>query len=196
MINLTIVIFLIYIYMYVVTKNSGKIRRDIAHRHVYPRKKNNKIKRIERSIHIYTRKSKKHSATQIRQTRILHAIIQHHEHKGKVSRLCGRYRCIECFWVYNLLFDKSGVIYVVDELDYEQKKQYELTVRATDSVSGVYAEVLVSILVLDVNDCPPEFTQDSYNISVSEAAPFGTSVLRVSSRDNDTGKWLLSPAPM
>lgn len=77
---------------------------------------------------------------------------------------------------------------MVDELDYEQKKQYELTVRATDSVSGVYAEVLVSILVLDVNDCPPEFTQDSYNISVSEAAPFGTSVLRVSSRDNDTGK--------
>ncbi|XP_014488108.1 PREDICTED: fat-like cadherin-related tumor suppressor homolog [Dinoponera quadriceps] len=81
----------------------------------------------------------------------------------------------------------TGVIYVVDELDYEQKKQYELTVRATDSVSGVYAEVLVSILVLDVNDCPPEFTQDSYNISVSEAASFGTSVLRVSSRDNDTG---------
>ncbi|XP_048512093.1 fat-like cadherin-related tumor suppressor homolog isoform X4 [Athalia rosae] len=79
------------------------------------------------------------------------------------------------------------VIYVVDELDYEQKKQYELTVRATDSVSGVYAEVLVSILVLDVNDCPPEFTQDSYNISVSEAAPFGTSILRVNSRDNDTG---------
>ncbi|XP_015586979.1 fat-like cadherin-related tumor suppressor homolog isoform X2 [Cephus cinctus] len=79
------------------------------------------------------------------------------------------------------------VIYVVDELDYEQKKQYELTVRATDSVSGVYAEVLVSILVLDVNDCPPEFSQDSYNISVSEAAPFGTSILKVSSRDNDTG---------
>lgn len=93
-------------------------------------------------------------------------------------------------WVSTIFFSlhyKSGVIYVVDELDYEQKKQYELTVRATDSVSGVYAEVLVSILVLDVNDCPPEFTQDSYNISVSEAAPFGTSVLRVSSRDNDTG---------
>ncbi|XP_044594516.1 fat-like cadherin-related tumor suppressor homolog isoform X4 [Cotesia glomerata] len=77
-------------------------------------------------------------------------------------------------------------IYVVDELDYEQKKQYELTVRATDSVSGVYAEVLVSILVLDVNDCPPEFSQDSYNISVSEAAPFGTWILKVNTRDNDT----------
>lgn len=73
-------------------------------------------------------------------------------------------------------------------MDYEEKKQYELTVRATDSISGVYAEVLVSILVQDVNDCPPEFTQDSYNVSVSEAASFGTSILKVSSRDNDTGK--------
>lgn len=80
-----------------------------------------------------------------------------------------------------------GVIYVVDELDYEQKTQYELTVRATDSVSGIYAEVLVSILVLDVNDCSPEFTQDSYNISVSEALPFGSSVLKVTALDNDTG---------
>lgn len=81
----------------------------------------------------------------------------------------------------------SGVIYVVDELDYEQKQQYELTIRATDGVFPVYAEVLVSISVQDVNDCPPEFTQDAYNISVSEAAPFGTSVLKVISRDNDTG---------
>ena len=81
----------------------------------------------------------------------------------------------------------TGVIYVVDELDYEQQKQYELTVRATDSVSGIYAEVLVSILVLDVNDCPPEFSQDSYNISISEAAPFGTELLRLTARDNDTG---------
>ncbi|KAK0095182.1 hypothetical protein PV326_009029, partial [Microctonus aethiopoides] len=80
----------------------------------------------------------------------------------------------------------TGTIYVVDELDYEQKKQYELTVRATDSVSGVYAEVLVIILVQDVNDCPPEFTQDSYNVSVSEAASFGTSILKVITRDNDT----------
>jgi len=86
----------------------------------------------------------------------------------------------------------SGVIYVVDELDYEQKQQYELTIRATDGVFPVYAEVLVSILVQDVNDCPPEFTQDAYNISVSEAAPFGTSILKVVSRDNDTGITLKS----
>ncbi|XP_055537242.1 fat-like cadherin-related tumor suppressor homolog isoform X2 [Wyeomyia smithii] len=78
-------------------------------------------------------------------------------------------------------------IYVVDELDYEQKQSYELLIRATDSVSGVSAEVPVSVLVQDVNDCPPEIEQDSYNISVSERAQFGTAILKVQAKDNDTG---------
>ncbi|XP_058828867.1 fat-like cadherin-related tumor suppressor homolog isoform X4 [Topomyia yanbarensis] len=78
-------------------------------------------------------------------------------------------------------------IYVVDELDYEQKQSYELLIRATDSVSGVSAEVPVSVLVQDVNDCPPEIEQDSYNITVSERAQFGTAILKVQAKDNDTG---------
>ncbi|KAJ8970950.1 hypothetical protein NQ317_014058 [Molorchus minor] len=85
------------------------------------------------------------------------------------------------------LFHPPGVISVVDELDYEQQSQYELLIRATDSVSGVYAEVPVSIVLQDVNDCPPEFTQESYNVFISEAAQFGTAVLTVKAYDNDTG---------
>ncbi|XP_017769468.1 PREDICTED: fat-like cadherin-related tumor suppressor homolog isoform X4 [Nicrophorus vespilloides] len=79
------------------------------------------------------------------------------------------------------------VISVVDELDFEEQPHYELIVRATDSVSGVHAEVPVSVVLQDVNDCPPEFTQESYNISISEAAPFGTPILTVIANDNDTG---------
>ncbi|XP_076257504.1 FAT atypical cadherin kugelei isoform X3 [Rhynchophorus ferrugineus] len=79
------------------------------------------------------------------------------------------------------------VISVIDELDYEQTPQYDLLIRATDSVSGVYAEVPVSIVLSDVNDCPPEFTQESYNVSISEAAQFGTHVLTVYATDKDTG---------
>ncbi|XP_040169861.1 fat-like cadherin-related tumor suppressor homolog isoform X3 [Anopheles arabiensis] len=81
----------------------------------------------------------------------------------------------------------TGAIYVVDELDYERRQTYELLIRATDSVSGVSAEVPVSVLVQDVNDCPPEIEQDSYNITVSERAPFGTAILKVQAKDNDTG---------
>lgn len=79
---------------------------------------------------------------------------------------------------------------MVDELDYEQRQSYELLIRATDSVSGVSAEVPVSVLVQDVNDCPPEIEQDSYNITVSERAQFGTAILKVQAKDNDTGKWM------
>ncbi|BES90547.1 Laminin G domain [Nesidiocoris tenuis] len=78
-------------------------------------------------------------------------------------------------------------LYTVDELDYEKKKEYDLTVRATDSISGVYADVLVSVLITDVNDCAPAFPSDSYNVSVSEASPFGTILLKVTAYDNDTG---------
>lgn len=75
----------------------------------------------------------------------------------------------------------------MDNLDYEQVQHYTLTVSATDSVSGVSAEVYVSIIITDVNDCAPEFLQDSYNISVSESASFGSFLLKVTATDNDTG---------
>uniref|UniRef100_A0A182SLW1 Cadherin domain-containing protein n=1 Tax=Anopheles maculatus TaxID=74869 RepID=A0A182SLW1_9DIPT len=88
----------------------------------------------------------------------------------------------------NIAQHPPGAIYVVDELDYERRQSYELLIRATDSVSGVSAEVPVSVLVQDVNDCPPEIEQDSYNITVSERAPFGTAILKVQAKDNDTGK--------
>lgn len=76
---------------------------------------------------------------------------------------------------------------MIDNLDYEKNKVYGLTVRATDSLSGIFAEVPVNVLVTDVNDCPPEFLQDSYNVTLSEAATFGSSVLKVEAKDNDTG---------
>lgn len=79
----------------------------------------------------------------------------------------------------------------MDNLDYEQVQHYTLTVRATDSVSGVSADVLVSIMVTDVNDCPPEFSQDSYSMSISESSSFGSFILKVTATDNDTGKHII-----
>lgn len=49
------------------------------------------------------------------------------------------------------------------------------------------AEVPINVLVQDVNDCPPEIEHDSYNISVSEGSPFGTAILKIVAKDNDTG---------
>lgn len=82
----------------------------------------------------------------------------------------------------------TGAIYVVDELDFETKQNYDLIVRATDSVSGVSAEVPVSIVVTDINDSPPTLPLDNYEITVSESLPFGSSILQVTAQDNDIGK--------
>nr|XP_053631087.1 fat-like cadherin-related tumor suppressor homolog isoform X2 [Cherax quadricarinatus] len=82
---------------------------------------------------------------------------------------------------------EEGLIRVQDGLDYETQNSYQLTVRATDSYSGKWAEVVVSVQVTDVNDNPPEFLQHFYNITVSEATAIATPVLTVTTSDEDTG---------
>lgn len=36
-----------------------------------------------------------------------------------------------------------------------------------------------------MNDCPPTLPQDNYEVSVSESAPFGSVVLKVTAHDDD-----------
>ena len=97
------------------------------------------------------------------------------------------YSTLHLIIIMYISFLSLGVLYVIDELDFEQKQSYELTVRAVDSVSGVNSDVLVHVQVEDVNDCPPEFVSDSYTVAVSEAATFGSPLLKVYAHDNDTG---------
>lgn len=88
----------------------------------------------------------------------------------------------------SIIYWLLGVIFATEELDYEDEQLHQLTVRATDSVTGIFAEVTVAIVIDDVNDCPPEFSADSYHISVSEASPFGTLLSKMEAYDNDTGR--------
>ena len=74
----------------------------------------------------------------------------------------------------------------MNRLDYELRSKYELQVRATDGVSGVLSEVTVSINVEDANDSPPEFTLLEYNVTLSEATPYGATVLSVQAIDHDS----------
>jgi hypothetical protein len=37
----------------------------------------------------------------------------------------------------------------------------------------------------DVNDNPPTLPQDNYEVTVSESAPFGSVILKVSAKDED-----------
>lgn len=86
----------------------------------------------------------------------------------------------------------AGVLLARAPLDYEAAREHELLVRATDGVTGAFADAAVTLRVLDVNDCAPEFPQDVYRALVSEAASVGDLVLLVHAVDNDTGELPLS----
>ncbi|XP_039488125.1 fat-like cadherin-related tumor suppressor homolog isoform X2 [Drosophila santomea] len=81
----------------------------------------------------------------------------------------------------------TGSIFVVNELDYEKISSHDVSIRATDSLSGVYAEVVLSVSILDVNDCYPEIESDMYNITIPENSSFGTQILKINATDKDSG---------
>ncbi|XP_041930485.1 protocadherin Fat 1-like isoform X2 [Alosa sapidissima] len=79
----------------------------------------------------------------------------------------------------------SGVISVVQTLDYEVHPAYKLRVRATDAVTGSHSEVFIDIILLDVNDNAPVFEMDTYKVTLSESVVIGASVHQVKAVDAD-----------
>ncbi|XP_037117404.1 protocadherin Fat 1a isoform X2 [Syngnathus acus] len=80
----------------------------------------------------------------------------------------------------------TGVLHVAQPLDFETHPAYKLSVRATDSLTGVHSDVFVDIILEDVNDNSPVFLSNSYYAAISEASAIGTSVLQVEATDFDT----------
>lgn len=81
----------------------------------------------------------------------------------------------------------TGVIHVIQPLDFETHPAYKLNVRATDSLTGAHSEVFVDIILVDVNDNGPVFLSRAYYANISEASVIGTSILQVHAKDSDTG---------
>uniref|UniRef100_A0A3B3ULQ8 Cadherin domain-containing protein n=1 Tax=Poecilia latipinna TaxID=48699 RepID=A0A3B3ULQ8_9TELE len=88
---------------------------------------------------------------------------------------------------FGIGFD-TGVISVINSLDYEETPYYRLTIRATNYLTGSHAEVDVDVLVQDINDNPPVFKEMSYKIVLSETVMIGTPALQVIATDMDSEK--------
>lgn len=63
------------------------------------------------------------------------------------------------------------------ELDRETKSKYHLEIRASDD-SGKYSSMSVEIFVEDVNDTPPTFEKEKYEIEIVENQKIGTEILK------------------
>ncbi|XP_040831173.1 protocadherin beta-15-like isoform X2 [Ochotona curzoniae] len=76
------------------------------------------------------------------------------------------------------------------ELDREEQAELLLTLTARDGGSPPRSGTAhIRVLVLDVNDNAPEFTQTLYEVQVPEDSPEGSIVVQVTARDLDAGTY-------
>ncbi|KAF5893704.1 protocadherin Fat 2, partial [Clarias magur] len=78
---------------------------------------------------------------------------------------------------------KTGIIVTTEHFDFEKKSHYEFDV----TVEPGETEARVIVDLTDENDNTPAFTSPSYQATVHENVPIGTSILRVSAMDMDRG---------
>ncbi|CAG09028.1 unnamed protein product [Tetraodon nigroviridis] len=79
----------------------------------------------------------------------------------------------------------GGGVSLTGPLDYEERTWYTVTVSTSDSKH--HSEANLTVLVDDVNDNAPTFTQDMYQVTVAEHLPAGSAVVTVTATDRDSG---------
>ncbi|KAI5099865.1 protocadherin Fat 3-like isoform X3 [Silurus meridionalis] len=80
-----------------------------------------------------------------------------------------------------------GGISVADDLDYEVCKDFFLKVEAVDGgTPPLKTSTIISIEVMDVNDNAPFFSEEIYNVLVSEDTVIGSTITRLLAEDLDS----------
>ncbi|MFT7804338.1 cadherin EGF LAG seven-pass G-type receptor 2 [Arapaima gigas] len=82
----------------------------------------------------------------------------------------------------------SGIVRTLRRLDRENTPAYHLRAFAVDKgLPALRTPVDIQVNVLDVNDNPPVFDKDDFDIFVEENSPVGLAVARVTASDPDEG---------
>ncbi|XP_037833373.1 protocadherin gamma-A3 isoform X10 [Kryptolebias marmoratus] len=83
--------------------------------------------------------------------------------------------------------EKTGIIYVSGQIDYEKDRKYELRVEAKDQ-GGLTGTSKIIIDVTDINDNAPVINVMSFSTPLSEDAPPGTTVAILNVKDADSDR--------
>ena len=82
----------------------------------------------------------------------------------------------------------TGAIQTAKQLDYETDTSYLLEIEAVDGGRpSKSATTKVSVIVTDVNDNSPVFSNTPYSVTISDQLPLGSSVFQVTATDKDSG---------
>ncbi|KAK1119831.1 hypothetical protein K0M31_012909 [Melipona bicolor] len=86
---------------------------------------------------------------------------------------------------------ETGMLYTAVNLDAEKKAFYTLTVSAVDQGNAgtrKQSSAKVKINVVDTNDNDPTFEQSEMEVWIDENEPAGTSVVKITAKDRDSGE--------
>ena len=125
------------------------------------------------------------------------AIVRVETHRGsgpQTREKAWRYIIVNKPAIISTIFHinpRSGVITLLEPLDYENKASFNFTVKAQDKQSeDLYdSQTRVEIVIQDVNEnyFPPKFARSQSIVSISENARKNTNVLKALATDADEG---------
>ncbi|XP_029006658.1 cadherin-like protein 26 [Betta splendens] len=81
--------------------------------------------------------------------------------------------------------DQEGTLFVHKPVDYEEKTLLKLTFEVRKGNHLIDTKLGVEIHIKDINDNPPRFNRDVYEIRVNERSKQGSSLLRLDAYDRD-----------
>nr|XP_048682562.1 cadherin EGF LAG seven-pass G-type receptor 2 isoform X1 [Caretta caretta] len=82
----------------------------------------------------------------------------------------------------------SGIVRTLRRLDRENVPLYELRAYAVDKgIPATRTPVDIQVAILDVNDNPPVFERDEFDVFVAENSPIGLAVAQITASDPDEG---------
>ncbi len=85
----------------------------------------------------------------------------------------------------SLTLTSNGELIVHEDIDRETHNQLLFVVMVTDGNAQV--QVNVTLIILDVNDNQPVFSEESYQVTIEEDQPPGTLITMVTATDKDEG---------
>ena len=84
--------------------------------------------------------------------------------------------------------EQTGEVSVRGSLDRETVPSYSFSITANDrGMPSHSAQADITVVISDVNDNAPQFSQSSFFTQLVETTPIGTSILEISARDEDAG---------
>lgn len=83
--------------------------------------------------------------------------------------------------------EKNGTLLLTGDLDYEFTQSYTFQVTAEDSgTPSLSSSSEVFIEIVDLNDNPPQFDSDVYQVSIPENIILGSQIFRIPATDSDS----------